>query len=51
MNRAHFQDLSKSRLREAKVLLKAKEYSAVFYLSGYVIECALKATCLSAINE
>jgi hypothetical protein len=43
MNRADFRRIARSRLREAGVLLKARCYSGGYYLSGYVIECALKA--------
>lgn len=31
------------RLREAKALFKAGEYSGAYYLAGYAIECGLKA--------
>lgn len=43
MNRADFQALSRQRLREARVLLRASEYSGAYYLVGYAVECALKA--------
>ena len=43
MNRADLQRLSNARIREAKVLLGAGEYSGAYYLSGYAVECALKA--------
>ncbi|MCT7960574.1 HEPN domain-containing protein [Laspinema sp. D1] len=31
------------RLKEVEVLLNNRQYSGAYYLSGYVIECALKA--------
>ncbi len=31
------------RLREAKALLKARQYSGAYYIAGYGVECALKA--------
>jgi hypothetical protein len=31
------------RLREAKALLAAEEWSGAYYLAGYSVECALKA--------
>ncbi len=31
------------RLREARVLLRAKCYDGAYYLAGYAVECALKA--------
>ncbi|WP_367997183.1 HEPN domain-containing protein [Planktothrix pseudagardhii] len=43
MNRQDFQDLAETRRKEAKVLLDNHQYSGAYYLSGYVIECALKA--------
>ncbi|MGL4500008.1 MAG: HEPN domain-containing protein [Planktothrix sp.] len=43
MNRQNFQELALIRLQEAKVLLDNHQYSGAYYLSGYVIECALKA--------
>jgi hypothetical protein len=43
MNRADLQRLSNSRLREARILFAAGEYSGAYYLAGYSIECALKA--------
>ncbi|MGL5132005.1 MAG: HEPN domain-containing protein, partial [Planktothrix sp.] len=43
MNRQDFQELALTRLQEAKVLLDNHQYSGAYYLSGYVIECALKA--------
>ena len=35
--------LSRSRLREARTLLAAREWSGAYYLAGYSAECALKA--------
>jgi len=43
LNRRDFQDLALIRLQEAEVLLQNGHYSGAYYLSGYVIECALKA--------
>ncbi|MBK0383354.1 HEPN domain-containing protein [Pedobacter sp. SD-b] len=43
MNRRDLQELSKIRLREAKVLLDNKCFDGAYYLCGYSIECALKA--------
>jgi len=31
------------RLKEARVLLRTRNYDGAYYLSGYVVECALKA--------
>jgi HEPN domain-containing protein len=43
MNRSDLQRLSSARLREARILFRAGEYSGAYYLAGYAIECALKA--------
>jgi HEPN domain-containing protein len=43
MNRSDLQKLSNARIREAKVLFAAGEYSGAYYLAGYAVECALKA--------
>ena len=43
MNRNDFKQLSLIRLKEARVLLKKKNYDGAYYLCGYVIECGLKA--------
>jgi hypothetical protein len=43
MNRTDLQRLSNSRIREAKILFDAREFSGAYYLAGYAVECALKA--------
>ncbi|MGC1463812.1 MAG: HEPN domain-containing protein [Terracidiphilus sp.] len=43
MNRSDFQRLSELRLKEAKALLAAGFPEGAYYLSGYAVECALKA--------
>jgi HEPN domain-containing protein len=43
MNRSEFQQLSKVRLREAKLLLSANAPDGAYYLAGYSIEFALKS--------
>jgi HEPN domain-containing protein len=35
--------LAEVRLREAEILLAAGEWSGAYYLSGYAVECGLKA--------
>jgi HEPN domain-containing protein len=42
MNRDDLQELANLRIREAKILFKAGEYSGAYYLAGYAVECALK---------
>jgi len=43
LNRRDLQNLALTRLKEVEVLLNHRQYSGAYYLSGYVIECALKA--------
>ncbi|HYP39716.1 MAG TPA: HEPN domain-containing protein [Chloroflexia bacterium] len=43
MNRDDFRKLAGLRITEAKVLLDNACYEAAYYLSGYAVECALKA--------
>ena len=43
MNRTELQRLSRTRRREARILLDAGEPAGAYYLIGYAIECALKA--------
>ena len=43
MNRKDFQAIARIRLEEARLLLSSGLYDGAYYLSGYVIECALKA--------
>jgi hypothetical protein len=43
MNRLEFQSLAAERLDDSAALLKAGRYAGAYYISGYAIECALKA--------
>lgn len=43
MNRAELLQLAKDRIRDAKTLLAARQWSGGYYLAGYAVECALKA--------
>lgn len=43
MDRYHFQRLAGLRLQEARVLLRNGKFEGCYYLSGYAVECALKA--------
>jgi HEPN domain-containing protein len=43
VNRQHFRELALVRLKDAEILLGARQYDSAYYVSGYVIECALKA--------
>jgi HEPN domain-containing protein len=50
VNRAELQRLAKERISNAKVLLKARHWSAAYYLAGYAVECALKA-CIAKLMK
>jgi HEPN domain-containing protein len=43
VTRRDLRELALLRLTEAKALLKNGHYDGAYYLSGYIIECALKA--------
>jgi HEPN domain-containing protein len=43
MSRQELQLLSRTRMREAKELLKGGHSSGAYYLAGYSVECGLKA--------
>ncbi len=43
MNRTDFQSLAIERLLDADALFTAGRYAGAYYVSGYAIECALKA--------
>jgi len=44
MNRTDFQQLAELRLKEARALLAAELPDGAYYLAGYAVECALKAS-------
>ena len=46
VNRKQLQALAESRLKDVQALLARKRWSAAYYLTGYVIECALKSSIL-----
>jgi HEPN domain-containing protein len=43
LNRTDLQQLTEDRVLDAEALLNAGRWSGAFYISGYAIECALKA--------
>ncbi len=51
MNRRDLKKLALTRLKEVEVLLKNYQYSGAYYLSGYIIECALKACIAKQTNK
>ena len=50
MKRQDFRELANLRLKEAQVLLRAGCWAGAYYLSGYAVECALKA-CIAKGTE
>lgn len=50
MNRAELQQLAEERVRDADALLKAGQWSGAYYLSGYAVECGLKA-CIAKLTS
>ena len=50
-NRLEFQALTVERLTDAGALLKAGRYACAYYISGYAIECALKACIARRTNQ
>ena len=51
MNRTDLQKLSNARIREARILFAAGEYSGAYYLAGYAVECALKACIAKSVKR
>jgi len=51
MNRTEFQSLAAERLDDAAALLKAGRYACAYYISGYAVECALKACIARKMNQ
>lgn len=51
MNRTHLQNLAKTRLADARALLGRKRWSGAYYLTGYIVECALKACILKHVGN
>ena len=51
MNRKEFQSLTVLRTREAKILLRENCYAGAYYLTGYAIECVLKACIAKQVKK
>ena len=43
--------MAESRVRDAAALLKARRYSAAYYLAGYAVECGLKACAVAYVKK
>src|SRR3954447_799924 len=51
VNRKQWQNVARERLKDARALLGRKRWAAAYYMSGYVIECGLKACLLRHLGE
>jgi hypothetical protein len=51
VNRSDLQWLARSRLREARILLREGQHSGAYYLAGYAVECGLKAVIASQFQR
>jgi HEPN domain-containing protein len=51
VNRQDLQSLARTRLAEAKALLRADRSDGAYYLAGYAVECALKACIANATKR
>ncbi len=51
MNRQDLQAISRIRQRDARVLLKAKQWPGAYYIIGYSVECALKACIAKSVRR
>ena len=50
MNRNDFRKLAVIRLQDARILLRHGRFEGRFYLSGYAVECGLKA-CIARLTK
>jgi hypothetical protein len=50
LNRNDLQQLADDRVSDAEALLNAGRWSGAYYLSGYAVECALKASIAKQTN-
>jgi len=50
MNRTDLQNLAEERLGDATALLAGGRYGGAYYLSGYAVECGLKA-CIAKLTR
>ena len=51
VDRKKLQKVAKARLKDAKALLGRKRWAGAYYMSGYAIECGLKACLLKYLGE
>ncbi len=51
MNKQDFESLVAIRLDEAKLLLDGRRFQGAYYLAGYALEAALKASICRQVRE
>jgi len=51
VNRAHWRQLANERVIDADVLIQGGRWAAAYHLSGYAVECGLKACILAYIEN
>jgi hypothetical protein len=51
VNRAELQRLARDRIRDARALLAARQWSGAYYLAGYAVECGLKACIIAHLMQ
>ena len=51
MNKTELENLASIRIKEAEILLTADCYHGAYYLSGYSLECILKACIAKQVKE
>ncbi|WP_165233325.1 hypothetical protein [Aquisphaera insulae] len=51
MDRAHWQQLSRERVKDAELLLGGGQWAGAYYLAGYAVECGLKSCVLAFVER
>ncbi|MCQ8116256.1 DNA-binding protein [Methylomonas rosea] len=51
MNKSDLEKLVEIRLTEAEILLKSRSFQGAYYLTGYSLECALKACIAKQVSQ
>jgi HEPN domain-containing protein len=51
VTRAEWQRIAEERVRDSAALLSTKRWSAAYYLTGYAVECGLKACVVAYVKR
>jgi HEPN domain-containing protein len=51
VTRAGWRRMAEERVRDAAALLRARRWSAAYYLAGYAVECGLKACVVAYVQR